>query len=92
MKLYFSLLGGAFKILKKRAYFIVIVFLLTEDCMQIRGLVMSHDGHKNMEYLCKVYKVDVLQELHMVIVVVMPPWQHTCYLPRMKNRESTILS
>ena len=53
---------------------------------------MSHDGHKNMEYLCKVYKGDVLQQLHMVIVVVMPPWQHTCYLPRMKNRESTILS
>ena len=50
MKLYFSLLRGAFKILKKGAYFIVIAFLLTEDCMQIRGLVMSHDGHKNMEY------------------------------------------
>lgn len=47
MKLYFSLLGGAFKILKKGAYFIVIVFLLAEDCVQVGGLVMSHDGHKN---------------------------------------------
>ena len=78
--------------MKKGAYFIVIAFLVPEDCMQIRGLVMSHDGHKNMEYLCKVYRVDVLQELHMVIVVVMPPWQHTCYLTKMKNPESTIPS
>ena len=42
-----------------------------------------------MEYLCKylVYRVDVLQELHVVIddVTIATYWLLDLYLPKMKN-------
>ena len=59
--------------------------------MQTRLFVMSQDGQNDvksqtMEYLgnskstgLKFCKVDVLEELHIVIVVMMSPYQLACY-------------
>ena len=75
--------------MKNGVYFILIAFFVAELfkilIMQIRGLVTSQDGHKMMKNkiwnICanaksiglKFCRVDVLHELHSVIVAMMSP-------------------